>query len=488
MPANQNIKTGFSYLLLLVFYIANVIFTYQCIATSGPQVETLTTHLIITGVLYFIAVITTIQYFLFKDTTYLFYVLYIMVNVLYFSMIFTQHPEINALFPDWFPVLRYHLSLPLLTMLYAFYTLFAIGFLNLYQRLYKVYRLMLTLAKIFGGLFIISVLLAFLPATSRLNEILRVTILVSCMPVGFISILVLYIKVKTVIAKIFCIGTLCFFTGSVFGFLFSREIVALPSDTPPLNQWIFYTELGTLLEIILFTSSFAYRNKLMMEEDRQIKDDLLAEILNNQEKERKLQGIRNEIAGNLHDDIGASLSNINILNELAKRNKNDPDKAHSYLDKAGEDIQRISENLNDIVWNINPRYDDLQNLFIKMKRYAADMMEGKNISHELRFPETASQISLPMELRRDFYLVFKEAINNMAKYSAAKEAKISVEIINTEVVMKITDNGIGFAGEAAVTGNGIYNMRQRAAAMGARFELNSTPGEGTSIVLSLSVT
>ena len=81
----------------------------------------------------------------------------------------------------------------------------------------------------------------------------------------------------------------------------------------------------------------------------------------------KLQFMRNNISRNLHDDIGASLSNINILTELAKRNKNNPEKSTEYLDKAGEDIQYISQNLSDIVWNINPMYDNAESLFIRMK-------------------------------------------------------------------------------------------------------------------------
>src|SRR5690606_32527646 len=77
----------------------------------------------------------------------------------------------------------------------------------------------------------------------------------------------------------------------------------------------------------------------------------------------RLQNIRNSISNNLHDDIGASLSHINILNEMAKRNLTSPHTAEAYLSKSGDDIQRISETLSDIVWNINPRYDNLNNLF-----------------------------------------------------------------------------------------------------------------------------
>jgi len=200
---------------------------------------------------------------------------------------------------------------------------------------------------------------------------------------------------------------------------------------------------------------------------------------------KKMQDMRNNISRNLHDDIGASLSNINILNELAKRNMNEPLRAGEYLSKAGEDIQRISESLSDIVWNINPRYDDLQNLFIRMKRYAADMMDGRQITYEINFPEEIHQLSLSMDKRRELYLIFKEAINNLVKYSKAKNVKIELWSEGHRIIMSVTDDGIGFDSNTQQYGNGITNMRQRAANCGAQLQISSQPGKGTSVHLEI---
>lgn len=200
---------------------------------------------------------------------------------------------------------------------------------------------------------------------------------------------------------------------------------------------------------------------------------------------KKMQSIRNNISRDLHDDIGASLSNINILNELAKRNATDPVKSKEYLDKSGEDIQRISESLSDIVWNINPRYDDIENLFIRMKRYAADMMDGKDISYRMEFPETTEKISFSMEKRRDMFLLFKEAVNNLVKYSGAKNALVKVSLQGQSVSMLVKDDGKGFDRNRVVSGNGLHNMEQRAAAMGAVFSIQSSLGKGTEVRLEI---
>lgn len=202
---------------------------------------------------------------------------------------------------------------------------------------------------------------------------------------------------------------------------------------------------------------------------------------------KKIQDMRNNISQDLHDDIGASLSSINILNELAKRNAANPAKSIEYLERSGEDIQRISESMSDIVWNINPRYDDLQNLFIRMKRYAADMMDGKNIRYEMIFPDKPEKVSLSMEKRRDLYLVFKEAVNNLVKYSKAKNALISVKTASHTIELIVKDDGDGFDLQHARAGNGLQNMEQRARSSGATLHVRSQPGKGTIIGLNMKI-
>ncbi|HUR30100.1 MAG TPA: ATP-binding protein, partial [Saprospiraceae bacterium] len=172
---------------------------------------------------------------------------------------------------------------------------------------------------------------------------------------------------------------------------------------------------------------------------------------------------------------------------LTQRNISNEKNATSYITKAGEEIQRISESLSDIVWNISPKYDELDNLFIRMKRYAADMLEGKNIKANLIFPDSSEHISMPMDQRRDFYLIFKEAVNNLAKYSGATEATVQVVVDHKIICLKVSDNGIGYEESSIFPGNGVQNMKQRAEKWKANLEVNSEPQKGTSISLEMKV-
>ncbi len=203
------------------------------------------------------------------------------------------------------------------------------------------------------------------------------------------------------------------------------------------------------------------------------------------EQQQQLLEVRNAISRNLHDDIGASLSNISILNELTRRNISNPDIARKHLGIAGEDINRISESLSDIVWNINPQFDSPENLFIRMKRYAADMFEGKDIETDMSFPENISDFRMSMGQRRDVYLIFKEAINNAAKYSKATKAQVAVTVVNNIIELTVADNGIGFKEDKEIRGNGLQNMKQRAAIWNAGFSIQSEPDGGTTVSLRM---
>lgn len=205
------------------------------------------------------------------------------------------------------------------------------------------------------------------------------------------------------------------------------------------------------------------------------------------EQQKAIQEMRNNIASDLHDDIGASLSNISILNELTRRNSSSPEKVNEYLVKASEDIKQVSEGISDIVWNINPRYDNLEHLFVRMKRYASDILDGRNINYEMHFPEHTGDWKLDMDKRRDLYLLFKEAVNNLAKYSQASYATIKLSMDRDFIKLVVEDNGVGFDAEHTRQGNGLQNMRHRAQLLNGQFHIASSPGKGTSLELEMPV-
>jgi len=473
MSPKKSNKVWLSTFTLLLFFSVNIFLSYQTFFKATSETQSFFLQIAVSSILYMLAIITCIQYLFFKELTYFYYVLYLLTNLAYFSVIFSYTSGNKEIYYSLFKELRIYLSLPLLMLSYCIYAFFMIAFLQLKWRDAISYKWASLIGKLYLILFSLTIISYFILPNAALGEIVRTIFLVLCMPIGIAGIVIIFKRVKNIIVIILCIGTLFFYVGSVMGFIFSFGIFNYPTNIFPFNNWVFYTELGAVLEAVMFFSSFAYRNKILADEEHMA--------------QRKLQVIRDDIARDLHDDIGASLSNINILNELAKRNTGNAYKANEYLDKASEDIQHISEGLHDIVWNINPKYDDLNNLFIRMKRYAGDMMDGKNISYNINFPEKLIDVKIDMNKRKDLYFIFKEAVNNLIKYSCAANAVISITIQQNKLILNIEDDGKGFDVKTILPGNGIENMKHRAESLKANLIMESKEGKGTKILLNMSI-
>ena len=198
----------------------------------------------------------------------------------------------------------------------------------------------------------------------------------------------------------------------------------------------------------------------------------------------KLQTLRNKIASDLHDDVGSTLSSISIFSEMAKQQSKE---VVPLLDTIGESSRKMLDAMADIVWTINPENDQFENILLRMRSFAYQMLGAKKINFEFEAADELTKIKLPMDVRKNLYLIFKEAANNMAKYSQASKAHFSLKEESDELVMMIRDNGKGFDANVIGDGNGLKNMRRRAAEIGANLTIHSQAGNGTTIQLRIAV-
>jgi signal transduction histidine kinase/ligand-binding sensor domain-containing protein len=199
-----------------------------------------------------------------------------------------------------------------------------------------------------------------------------------------------------------------------------------------------------------------------------------------------VEKIRNRVARDLHDDMGSTLSTINILSSMAKAKLNsDAVKTGEYINKISDNSQRMMEAMDDIVWAIKPANDSMQKVVGRMREFATNVFEAKDIDLEFKAAEEVNEVKINMEARRDFFLIFKEAVNNAAKYSKCSKAVVQVFTEHNKLLLIVQDNGIGFDVKAADGGNGLGNMQKRAAALKGKIQLQSKPGEGTTVSLSV---
>jgi signal transduction histidine kinase len=146
------------------------------------------------------------------------------------------------------------------------------------------------------------------------------------------------------------------------------------------------------------------------------------------------------------------------------------------------------EKMGDIVWTINPQNDSLEQLFYRMKEFAAEILDPLNINYSFEEQGDLSSLQIDIRKRKDLYLLFKEAVNNAAKYSQCANLRIRLQRAGDSLELEIADDGRGFTEEGIRTGNGLNNMRERAASMLARLRIDSAIGQGTRIGLVLPIT
>jgi two-component sensor histidine kinase len=207
---------------------------------------------------------------------------------------------------------------------------------------------------------------------------------------------------------------------------------------PFWKSWWFITSLF-LIVLGLIYSLYRYR---------------IGEIL-------KLFKIRQSIATDLHDDIGSTLTNINILSELSRKSLANPAQANTFLNRISEEVQVSSQSLDDIIWSINTHNDTWQETFSRMRRLAAEIFDNSSTAYSIKLDEQAGMIKLNMEKRRDIFLIYKELLNNIHKHSGANEVSIDMWFREQKLIMSISDNGKGFNKNVQTHRNGLKNLNIR---------------------------
>jgi ligand-binding sensor domain-containing protein/signal transduction histidine kinase len=197
------------------------------------------------------------------------------------------------------------------------------------------------------------------------------------------------------------------------------------------------------------------------------------------------QKVRNSIASDLHDDIGSSLSSIMLMSEMAEKQ---PKLASGYLTQITDNSRTIIENMNDIVWAINPDNDTVAQIVVRMQSFAAALLEKKNITLQFEAAPEIETLKLGMKERRNFYLIFKETIHNAVKYASCNWVKVKIEVSGKMITLKIEDDGKGFDTAKSYTGNGLRNLQKRAGEIQGDLQLISSPDNGTSVLLSFKTT
>lgn len=205
-----------------------------------------------------------------------------------------------------------------------------------------------------------------------------------------------------------------------------------------------------------------------------------------------IERMRNDIAQDLHDEIGSTLSSISLYSAVMQNTvDNNSVKSNQLLNKIIESTSSVMASMNDMVWTIKVDNDNFKKVINRLRAFAVDMTESRNILLEFEVDANAEKLELTMTQRKNIYLIFKEAINNSIKYSNASKVEIQFKFHNHILFGSISDNGKGFSyksdevADHLLGGNGISGMLFRAKQIKGELLIDSQLGRGTKITLTL---
>lgn len=196
----------------------------------------------------------------------------------------------------------------------------------------------------------------------------------------------------------------------------------------------------------------------------------------------ELERLRVRIASDLHDDIGASLTRIAVHSEIIQ-NTADGEKIARSSRKIGEMSREIVRTLSDIVWAIDARNDTLGDLIGRIKLYAREVLPEDDVETYFKIEKVNTNRKLPLNLRQNIYLIFKEAFNNIARHSDAENVHFMMTERGQYLTIDLSDDGKGLSEKESLTGNGLRNMKMRAEQIGADLKIEDKSGVHIILIL-----
>ncbi len=432
-------------------------------------------YLFFQGILVFQVLVFSFLYFISRKKDILYYALFLFFAAVYFFVnapyTFFGIPEEQVWNAPWYD----HFNTPVIIIENFFYLLFLKTFFADITADRSVLRVLKITLRLIPLLVLLFIVLTFLGSDKQF--IFYAVKMISVLPSVLVAHVIL--KKRPPFAVPVANGLLCTIAGTILTVIMiilgNNGVKTLFTAGYPL----FFIRLGLLGDMIFYLlailKKWHYQEKLVAIEKLQ--------------SQLAVEKLRNKISGELHDDIGSTLSGISMYSHmlsgmLQKGSIQTATEAAGTIQKSADEIVG---KLGDLVWAINPGKDSFANMLTRIHEYGIEMCRPAAIEFEWNC-KTIDKANEPgMEIRRNVFLVAKEAINNAVKYSHAKRIRVDIEEIHGLFNMKFEDNGDGFDMQTITPGNGLENMQKRAESIGASLQIQPQINRGTVIFFSLKI-
>lgn len=403
-----------------------------------------------------------IQWWQLRYREYLYYCAYIGTFLVYMLVLFRN--SILAVPEDsyWDNILD-NWKRPLAFLLYYEYFVFAQYFIGLETRFPSIHKRLKPLKYIIIGFIICQIVLQITKLQySIAGNICYYTFSIFLFVV-FIVIIVRLWKTEDRLLRYVLWASLSVSVGAFISnlWIILWMVGALPAGS--MGYYFIPSCLGAAFEIYFFNTGLTYKISSAEKKLIERQQELIHQLSVNEEQLIAQQRIRNKLAQDLHDDIGATMSGIALHSHMARtyisQNKTESLERSLHLIEGG--ATEMVNNLNDVVWAVNPRNDNVEKMLERLKEYIIGITEAKNIRVSWEVEAGIKDMKLPIEYRRNVYLICKEAVNNAVKYAGCRQIIIGGRNIGQQLAFSISDDGTGFDINNYNPGNGLRNMQER---------------------------
>lgn len=426
--------------------------------------------------MFYQAVFMLVQWRIFLRREYLYYITYILANTAFF--IFRLDKSLQFLPLHLTGVADEYLDQPLVIFAFLMYIRFGSYFLQLRETQQRVYIAAKRLELFFIGFIILKCILIpihlpkLVSAYFYLAAVLLLTILA-------LPVIIRLLRQKNLLNNFLVMGALCITVGGVMG-----PIVALFLPNMGDGKVIVHLglEIGILLELLLLNTGLVIKGKLAQQRIINSQEYLIKQMQQTNMLKEKLDGLQEKLSSDLHDDVGASLSSIQLYVEVIEKviDKNTL-RAKELLAQVKTNARDVIGNMGDIVWALNNGKAYNTSFEDRLKNHCYELLAPKDISCFVEIPDWFHTRVSNISVLRNLMMVTKEGLNNIAKYSQASHCEVQAILTDTQLMIRITDDGIGFDTTKINNGNGLRNMRQRIEAIGGQLMIDSIKEEGTTI-------
>jgi signal transduction histidine kinase len=200
---------------------------------------------------------------------------------------------------------------------------------------------------------------------------------------------------------------------------------------------------------------------------------------------------RVRIAQDLHDDLGAGLTEIAMLSEVVRQHRGQPQAVDTHAQRIFRSASEMTQALDEIVWAVNPTNDSLDKLVSFTCEFARAILEPAGIRCRLDLPDQVPELDLSSQIRHQLCMALKECLNNVLKHARASEVHIRIGLLGRQLSLAVEDDGAGFDPAALPdrtgTHDGLDNLRQRLAEIHGVCEIHSAPGQGTRVLMQCTI-